>query len=201
MPSGLLVGPEKSRRTVCDDRARALNSAVGCNTSVGESAGPVGCTGGRRDDSPSSGTGGNATVSESTASEIDTDPGARFHARLGEGGARFHGVRTAPERQDGHNPRFLPCECLVRRYRQTRWRTSCTVQDVGCVKHSVRPERGGRVARHEVGTRQLHDGSDGSLRHTVQLMHVRRASGRVHAVGSEEVGEFARNKLPCVVAV
>eukprot|EP00965_Chrysotila_dentata_P069215 2287512-Pleurochrysis_carterae.AAC.1 len=38
MPSGRLVGPEKSRRTVRDDRARALYSDVGCNASVGGSA-------------------------------------------------------------------------------------------------------------------------------------------------------------------
>eukprot|EP00965_Chrysotila_dentata_P126020 4164759-Pleurochrysis_carterae.AAC.1 len=42
IPSGLFVGPEKSRRTDRDDRARALYSDEGCNASVGGSV----CLGG-----------------------------------------------------------------------------------------------------------------------------------------------------------
>eukprot|EP00965_Chrysotila_dentata_P258450 6213222-Pleurochrysis_carterae.AAC.2 len=70
IPSGLLVGPEKSRRTVREDRARAWYSGKGCNVSSDESAWSGGRTGGKPVARPSSGSGGKATASESVCCPI-----------------------------------------------------------------------------------------------------------------------------------
>eukprot|EP00965_Chrysotila_dentata_P085715 2828126-Pleurochrysis_carterae.AAC.2 len=69
------------------------------------------------------------------------------------------------------------------------------------MQHRVGPKGGGSVACDQVRACQLHYGADCPLRDPVQLMHVRRTRGSVHAVGGEEVIELARQKLARIVTM
>eukprot|EP00965_Chrysotila_dentata_P027771 923113-Pleurochrysis_carterae.AAC.2 len=90
--------------------------------------------------------------------EIHADPGPRIHFGLGDGGAGLNGISFAPEwhvdAKGGRNP----------------------VEHVHGVLHGEVPVCSGRGSGDERRSGKLHDGADGALAHSVELVHMRRTS-------------------------
>eukprot|EP00965_Chrysotila_dentata_P058667 1946743-Pleurochrysis_carterae.AAC.2 len=57
------------------------------------------------------------------------------------------------------------------------------------------------MARDEIGSSQFHYRTHGSLRHAIQLVHVRRTGGRAGAIATEKISEFPKEKLTRIVTV
>eukprot|EP00965_Chrysotila_dentata_P243269 6205329-Pleurochrysis_carterae.AAC.2 len=97
---------------------------------------------------------------QAVASQVNADPGAGFYACCGDSGARFDGVRAAPERQNARDGVLLARGKLVQGFVAT-WRAECAVEGVHGVRDGMVPVTRGRCGSEEEGTSELHDGPDG----------------------------------------
>eukprot|EP00965_Chrysotila_dentata_P007742 252664-Pleurochrysis_carterae.AAC.2 len=133
MPSGRANGPEKRRRTRRDVRAEPRTDTGG--------EGRLRRNRGRRR------YGRRATPWKVSLIEVnigrdndavDANPGAGVHACLGDGGARFDGVRAASEWHDAHDGGLFAGRKLVRSLKAARGARS-SIQYVDGVRDSVVP--------------------------------------------------------------
>eukprot|EP00965_Chrysotila_dentata_P213956 6187945-Pleurochrysis_carterae.AAC.2 len=215
IPSGRWKGPENSKSTVRDTCAGS--AASGANDGIARRSGN-GSDGGRRVGPPRVGVlievdvrgehytwdGRNVDVvctrSGQAAAQIDAYPCARLHTGLRVGRPRLHSESSAPERHNGHNPRLDARERFIRRD-GALWRSSCAIQYVHSVGHSVCSEGGRCSAGHQIGACQFHDTANRALGYAVQLMDVGRTGGGVSFFACKEFGELLGQEFTGVVAV
>eukprot|EP00965_Chrysotila_dentata_P017350 576269-Pleurochrysis_carterae.AAC.1 len=63
------------------------------------------------------------------------------------------------------------------------------------------PPKNGRAARDERGARELHDGSDGPFRQSIQLMRMRRTRSAMNPAARREIAAISRYEFACIILV
>ena len=123
--------------------------------------------------------------------EIHATPPARFESGLGKRSLRLHSVGPAPDWKDGQDLGRFSRHVGIRAHLVVSvvtvvtgatvfisvvWWPGGTIQNVDCVLHKMRPKDHRTVACLACGSDDLHDGSYGPFRHTVELVDMWWAS-------------------------
>ena len=123
--------------------------------------------------------------------KVDAADPFGLKVRFAQASCRLNRDGAATEGHDGHDPRLVAGDELVRRLAAIWW-PGCSVEDVHGVRDGVIPEAGRATGRDQLRPYEVEDRADGTFGYAIQLVHVSRARTVRHELGVKQLVELVR---------